>query len=157
MNRLCDSPSARISSRRAGPTARYRARVGGSFQAKMSRPVTLNALATAWPGSGLPKVSQSRTIHGAKTTSEIAPTATTRRSCPARHPISSQISPSQIASLRVRAARPITTPSAITRRSITATGPIWRAILLIRRQAINARTVNSIVESGRAEWISSGR
>ena len=42
----------------------------------MSKPVTLNALATAWPGSGLPKTSQSRIIHGAKTSRAIAPTAT---------------------------------------------------------------------------------
>ena len=42
----------------AGPTARWRDRVGGSFQAKMSKPVTENAFETAWPGSGLPKTAQ---------------------------------------------------------------------------------------------------
>ena len=35
----------------------------------MSKPVTDRALASAWPGSGLPNSSQSRTIHGAKTAS----------------------------------------------------------------------------------------
>ena len=123
----------------------------------MSRPVTLNALATACPGSGLPKTSQSRIIQGVNTSRAIAPTATTRRSWPARQAISSQMNPSQIASLRVRAARPITTPSAMTRRSVRATGPGRAASRLISRHALRARTVNSIVESGSAEWMRSGR
>ena len=33
----------------------------------MSKPVTESAFASAWPGSGFPNSSQSRTIHGAKT------------------------------------------------------------------------------------------
>ena len=67
------------------------------------------------------------------------------------------MNPSQIASLRVRAASPITTPSAMTRRSVSATGPGSAASRLISRHAVRARTANSIVESGRAEWMSSGR
>ena len=41
----------------------------------MSKPVTRSALASAWPGSGLPKTTQSRIAHGAKT--RPATTATT--------------------------------------------------------------------------------
>ena len=33
----------------------------------MSKPVTENALATAWPGNGLPNATQSRIAHGRKT------------------------------------------------------------------------------------------
>ena len=53
----------------AGPIARWRARVGGSFQAKMSKPDRYSAFVTAWPGSGLPRTTRFRYAHGAKTTS----------------------------------------------------------------------------------------
>ena len=48
----------RADSSAAGPWARYRERVGGSRHAKMSKPVTDSALATACPGKGLPNVAR---------------------------------------------------------------------------------------------------
>ena len=48
----------------------------------MSWPVTLNALATAWPGNGFPNTAQSRSIQGTKTRNATAPTTATRRSMP---------------------------------------------------------------------------
>ncbi len=117
----------------------------------------LSALVAAWPGSGLPKTAQSRSIHGAKTRSATAPATATSRSWPARQPMKAQVTPSQMASLRVSAARPISTPRQEDPRIDRRTAAPSRAIRGIRRQAPRARTANSIVESGRALWRRSGR
>ena len=69
LKRLWARPAMRSSTRAAGPMARWRARVGGSFQAKMSKPERYSAFVTAWPGSGLPRTTRLRNAHGAKTTS----------------------------------------------------------------------------------------
>ena len=60
LNRLCDRPGDAQLDEAAGPMARWRARVGGSFQAKMSKPDRYSALVTAWPGSGLPRTARLR-------------------------------------------------------------------------------------------------
>ena len=46
----------------------------------MSKPVTDRALVAAWPGSGLPNTIQSRSAHGAKTTTATTPATPMRRS-----------------------------------------------------------------------------
>ncbi|TMC62285.1 MAG: hypothetical protein E6J17_07005 [Chloroflexi bacterium] len=71
--------------------------------------------------------------------------------------------PSQAASLRVKAARPTSSPSTSSRGSpsrlrggrVARRGD--RARRLIRRQAARTIAVNGIVESGSAEWRTSGR
>ena len=129
----------------------------------MSNPVTDNALTAAWPGSGLPKTAQSRIAQGRKTRpATIATTATIRtraaRSRPGmRHATIAQARPIQTASFLVSAASPIRTPSQMRRGSKVRVARGSRAILGMSRHAARARAANGMVESGRAEWSSSGR
>ena len=129
----------------------------------MSKPVTDSALATAWPGSGLPNTAQSRTRPrqedeaGDDGHRPIRRPRAPRLNAVIPQATISQARPSQIASLRVSAARPISTPSPISRGSVSRPPRGSRTSRVISRQADSARTVNGIVESGSAEWSSSGR
>ncbi len=129
----------------------------------MSKPVTDSALDRAWPGSGFPNTSQSRTIQGMKiaraTAAGIATSASLRlRSrTGVRQTAMSQAKPRNTASLRVRAASPIRTPRAMTFGLVRRTRPASRRIRGISRHAARASAANGIVESGRAEWRTSGK
>ena len=65
--------------------------------------------------------------------------------------ITAQVSPIQIASLRVSAARPMRTPRPTTRGSVSRAPRGSRAIRVISRQAASASAANGIVESGSDE------
>ena len=129
----------------------------------MSKPVTENALVTAWPGSGLPNSTQFRHAHGAKmarasdTDDPDQPEALPDGRRAVVQAITTQTSASQAASLRVSAARPSATPSE------TSRGSRQRGAAGVSRDpgheqaAASASAANGIVESGRAEWRSSGR
>ncbi len=129
----------------------------------MSKPVTDRALVAAWPGSGLPKTIQSRSAHGAKTTTATTPATPMSRNRaarsrpPARHATMAQARPIQSASLRVSAARPMRTPRPRSRGSAGRAPRGSRAIRVISRQAPSASAANGIVESGSAECRMSGR
>ena len=152
----------------------------------MSNLPTYRALFSVWPGSGLPKVSQSRTAHGTKTSAATRPgvrasrrrsyrrtdggvaarpavtgaaTGSTLRPGRPRQTIASQANPNQMASLRVSAARPRTAPRATSRRlgiGFVAPDPKLVAMRVIRRQAASARRAKRAVESGRAPYRTSG-
>ena len=129
----------------------------------MSRPVIDSAFVAVWLGNGLPNASQLRRAHGANTIAATTATTPIRRTRSAigRSPVNqtrpAHTTPSQIASLRVRAARPMTRPSP-SRRGLTIPGrSVDRRIRVISRQAISASAVNTIVESGSDEWSRSGR
>jgi hypothetical protein len=132
----------------------------------MSKPVTESALASVWPGSGVPNSIQSRIIHGANTARATAagtPTIATfrRPGIPAwAQTTTSQAKPRKTASFRVRAASPISSPSPSrpsARRRSSPSAAALRRIRGIRAQADRARTANGIVESGSAECSTSGR
>ena len=160
---LWPRPVTRIASSSAGPTARYRVRVGGSFQAKMSKPVTESALEIAWPGSGFPNTMVLRTAHGANTARLTAATIPTRRSrsmrgrSGRRHASQAQAAASQTASLRVRAAAPSSTPIASSRGSRRRAPRGSRSTRVISRHAPRATSPNRMVESGRADMSRRGR
>ena len=128
----------------------------------MSKPVTDRALAAAWPGRGLPKTSQSRASHGAKTSSATTagtPTSRIRASRGSRRPVPSravnQARPAQArashsASLRARAARPIRTPRPIRRGSRARAPPGTPSNLVISRHAARTIAAKTPVESGSA-------
>ena len=123
----------------------------------MSKPVIDSALASAWPGSGLPKTTQSRTAHGPKTTRATTAGTATRREPPA------DAAPLHQASAgpgRGRARRPRSGSARRGRGRPRARAAAGRArrrrrlgrrrIRVMSRRAARASAANGIVESGSA-------
>ena len=114
VRKLCRS--RRPASRRAGP-GRPRGSAAGSA-GRSRRRCRSRSREARWrrPGraAGLPNTSQSRMIHGANTSERDHARRgdDEPRDAPARQATISHVAPSQMASLRVSAASPMTTPSA---------------------------------------------
>ena len=166
MNRLWPRPSTRISRSRAGPDRE----VAGE-----RRRVVPREDVEAGDGQGVrQRLAGQRAAehgpvadaHGANTTrattagdADRAATRAARSRPPARaRRATTQVRPSQTASLRVSAAEPDEHAEADQPRVGQRARRAGRAaIRVISRQAASASTVNGIVESGSAEWSRSGR
>ena len=130
----------------------------------MSKPVTESAFVAAWPGSGLPKTTQSRNAQGAKTSDRDDPRDPTSRTRAAR---SSPRDPQgHDGPGRARARRLVAgergqpdegAQADEPRIQVTRAPRGSRASRVISRHAPRASAANGIVESGSAEWSSSGR
>ena len=129
----------------------------------MSKPVTENALATACPGKGLPNAIQSRMAHGRKTSP--ATTATAGDEPDAGRPAEGLHAPRHDQPGQADVERLVAGQRGEPDQHAEGDEPRVgqpaaarvAAMRVMSRQAARARTVNGIVESGRAEWRSSGR
>ena len=141
MKRLCESPAIRISMRAAGPMARYRARVGGSFQAKMSKPGQVERVrdGLTWQRAAEDdQVAQRprREDRGRDDGDDADEPQTLDRlgRSAENQAMAAQIRASQTASLRVNAARPRAGPRA-SRRGSVSLAPRGSRTIRVMRQA----------------------